>query len=125
MSGIAQREQIYTRTMRGKGMSWEAIRAHFKGRYTIEQLQAAVKAQRRIYYDNNYRHTGRGLVPPPPVVPSDIWADRERRSALVPKSTTAVLMGDPLPGMSALENPHPQTAPSKRGDRLDDLIYRR
>lgn len=36
-------------------------------------------------------------------VPSQVWADRERRCALEPATITAALCGDPLPGYSALD----------------------
>ncbi len=36
------------------------------------------------------------------VVDSDALADREKRLSLIPRDSTAALMGDPLPGYSAL-----------------------
>lgn len=36
-------------------------------------------------------------------VPETVWADKERRAMLEPRDMTARLLGDPLPGMSALE----------------------
>jgi hypothetical protein len=36
-------------------------------------------------------------------VPTEVWADKLRRAMLEPRDTTARLLGDPLPGMSALE----------------------
>lgn len=42
-------------------------------------------------------------IPERTIVPAFVLEDRERRYQLAPRDLTAALLGDPLPGLSALE----------------------
>lgn len=56
------------------------------------------------------------------VVPADVRDDCEQRSRLLPRSLSAGLLGDPLPGCSALER-GPDPRPFRRTDVLDGLRF--
>lgn len=65
----------------------------------------AIKS-RREYINNGQltKSSGWGLIVKPVEPPSmDVLAERDRRLALQPRDTTAALLGDPLPGYSALD----------------------
>lgn len=56
------------------------------------------------------------------IAPPEVLAERDRRSEL-PRTIGMLLLGDPLPGRSALERA-PDPKPLRRGEALDALIYR-
>ena len=60
-------------------------------------------------------------------IPQQVLADRDHRATLVPRDTTAMLMGDPVPGYSAAERRSPPSFSigiKRRNDHLDNLLYR-
>jgi hypothetical protein len=61
---------------------------------------------RREYINNGYRTKSLKLgdiVKPAERPPAAVMAERDYRMALAPRDTTAALLGDPLPGRSALD----------------------
>ena len=56
-------------------------------------------------------------------IPADVLRSRESLLRLKPISISQILLGDPLPGRSALER-GPDPKPQRRVDVLDSLIYR-
>lgn len=59
--------------------------------------------ERRLLLPELGHHLPTRDAPAQVVVPENVLADREARLSLRPASRTAELMGDPLPGRSALD----------------------
>lgn len=80
-------------------MSWRAFqRIHSRTRHAIQS--------RREYINNGYRTKSLNfgdIVKPSHRPPLDVLAERDERLARMPRDTTAALLGDPLPGLSALD----------------------
>lgn len=73
---------------------------------TAAEAREAARHQRREYY-LNHRSTvsvHEYIAPPPPF---HVIAERER-ALMAPRDLTGLLMGDPLPGRSALDRKRPQ-----------------
>jgi hypothetical protein len=56
-------------------------------------------------------------------IPKTVEDDRDFRATLQPRDTTALRMGDPLPGYSMAEKA-PSIVPTRRRDPLDALIFK-
>lgn len=89
----------------------DLLRMREVDRLSFPQIDAALgrrhgvcKAKYQQLRDGGSLLVERRLIEPPPIkVPEDRIADRDRRRALSPASITAALLGDPLPGRSALD----------------------
>lgn len=84
-------------------------------------MASEVHRQRQAEMYRGVRKKGEGRVYNLPT-PPEVLADLERRRALRPRDLTAVLLGDPLPGRSALDRGR-NAAPSIIHDPLDDLMF--
>lgn len=86
------KELIASQRMRVEGRTYAQV-AEFLGR-----TRSAVKA--RFAKLDRPSRAARTI---PMFVPESALEERDRRLALAPRDTTALLLGDPLPGFSALE----------------------
>ena len=83
--------------------------------------------QRARYASQNYTGSnwkGNIVTTNTVTVPDHVIAERDHRATLVPRDTTALRMGDPLPGYSAAERA-PSIVASIYRDPLDALIFGR
>lgn len=89
-------------------------------------MVTSTKEKRAIYQAQYSGVRKPGIVPRyfAMEVPEAVQTDRVRRARLIPRSLTAFLQGDPLPGCSAGERASIKS-PSIVHDALDDLIFRR
>ena len=100
--------------MRARHMSWALIGKHFHVRprtvvYALhpERMQAVYQSRKRLrrlkkkvdIIGNDPGNSVRDSIS----IPRDVLFDRDRRMELAPCSLTAALLGDPLPGRSALD----------------------
>lgn len=107
MSRLTDIHRRQARVLRSKAFGWDYIIEHFHGRYTREEVEQSLrelKEKGRRYYDNHYLR-GKRVVPEVVVtiVPNEVLEHRDQRVMLRPKSLTALVCGDPLPGESALD----------------------
>lgn len=97
----AQRARVMVR----KGLPQNVITDFFGGKYSweeIEQLVETLRAKAKAFNQANYSgfaHEVRAEQPPPP----EVIARRDHRVMLRPRTITALICGDPLPGESALD----------------------
>ena len=88
---------------------------------------AALKARTKRYADKNWqgqKWKGNIIATNTVPVPAHVIAERDHRSTLVPRDTTAFLLGDPLPGYSMQERA-PAIVPRIYRDPLDALVFGR
>lgn len=85
------------------GVSSFTIRAYvvpgFRARHRVH-----VQTFRQNYYKNGRRCTPNATGTPQ--IPPQVLAERDHRLSLVPRSLSAVMFNDPLPGYSALDKLH-------------------
>ncbi len=115
----------YARTMRRKGISFDEIVKFFDGKFTVDQIvdgMCELRRTERQYYHATYAIPPRGRKPTNYEPPSVVVEDREQRKNLVPRSLTALICGDPLPGCSALDRREFKPRSIIR-DPLDDLLF--
>lgn len=106
----------------------DRIVAVFDGRYTWEEIVEGVKqlrAHNRKRYSEIYLSKKRIEYVKKTYIPEAVLAERDRRAREVHRDLTAMIMGDPLPGYSALE----RRERGERGERsssdpLDALVFR-
>lgn len=104
----------------------DEIVAVFGGRYTYDEIVAAVRhlrAVQRQRYAQTYARRGWLELTRTIAVSHDALAERDQRLALMPRDLTALICGDPLPGYSALERR--ESGPQRRSDPLDALVFHR
>src|ERR1035437_175977 len=120
-------EQIYeARRLRGLDppWGWNKIALHLNIKYYSlrceldsayrERETNRTRESHSIYRERKKKLPGQQRYPTRPLsaddvqqttrltIPHDVLADRDARMALAPQSITAMLMGDPIPGLSAL-----------------------
>lgn len=103
------------------------VLAHFGNVYGEAEITAGIARLRAHCRDQAKKNTSfawKGLETVPTHIPDAVKADRDHRASLVPLDTTALRMGDPLPGYSALERT-PSIAPGIAivRDPLDGLVF--
>ena len=59
------------------------------------------------------------------VIPAEVITDRDRRRQLEPTSVTAMLMGDPLPGRSALDRQQHRAIPLRQPPKISAITTMR
>lgn len=69
---------------------------------TYKQVSNRVARERMKVHEREIKRA-LGYPDKGPEIPHYVWTDRDRRLSITPRDITAALMGDPLPGMSALE----------------------
>lgn len=99
--------------MRARGESWAAIGRFFHVRprtviYALypERIQAVYenrKRRRRLKKADRSSPDPGNSVRDKILIPREVLFDRDRRMAMAPRNLTAALLGDPLPGRSALD----------------------
>ena len=117
MANTVTSKEIRYIQQRYRSSTMEAIAVSLGGRHTAEQLTAAFDQYRRRLKERKAAqyvspHLNGTLFPVDGnhvTVPESAQADRERRYALHPRDLTAALVGDPLPGYSALDRRHAQS----------------
>lgn len=91
-----EREYRDAKRFLAQGWSYQQIAARF-GR-SPDAVQKRLRAD-----PTRFRTILHGDVVAPPSVPESVEADRDERAMLEPRSLTALICGDPLPGRSALD----------------------
>jgi len=131
MSSPTWNETKIARRLLRRRLPMDRIVSVLKGKYAAAQITDAVIAQRAKEKDHTRKMfdkvCGASAIQKITelTIPAHVIAERTKRMMLVPRDTTALRMGDPLPGYSALETA-PSIAPVRtRRDHLDDLIYAR
>lgn len=112
---LTQEQIEHAEKLRCRGDEWHG---HILGWRKVAKIMGVSEAsllmhfdpralERRRNYGKMWRTSETGdrtfSLVAPSLVPKEVIVERERRLALVHRDTTAVLMGDPLPGMSALD----------------------
>lgn len=106
---FSSRHAARARAMTLKGVDSSSVADAFNGKYTateIEWLIAEMRRRNQDYRAANFVKlvlTSDVQADNRPDIPIDVIAKREHRVMLRPRTTTALLCGDPLPGESALD----------------------
>lgn len=119
MTVLLSHERIeQAKALRQSGVPWEEICDRLGcSKYTLKSvLVEGWRKARTARVRHNRRLKRGGYAPRPPLqkshvvddyqrprIPPETLADRDRRAQLAHRDLTAVLMGDPPPGMSALD----------------------
>ncbi len=122
-------EAKLARKMLRRDVPMPRVIAYLGGCFDETQITAGIERMRVHCRQRNARDTDkgwRGIAPFEPVknIPPEVTADRDHRASLVPRDTTALRMGDPLPGYFAGDKA-PSIAVGWQHDPLDDLMFGR
>lgn len=103
------KDAVSARVMKRKGLPRDVILQFFGGRYVWDEVEGLVTELRKrnaAYKAKNYNNTIRHAdieAANRPIIPPEVEARREHRVMLRPKTITALIFNDPLPGESALD----------------------
>lgn len=115
MPTMTFKEMALARKLVNKGIPIDEIVARLNGRHKAGAILRAVErgrereARRGIKYRERKKELRSGaplpkvLIERPGTIPAHVEADRGRRLSISPRDHTAFIMGDPLPGYSALD----------------------
>ena len=98
---LTTRAYRIARKMRRRGESLDAISGAFNHHYSIREIEISLASKRE--YSGKPKGFSRYSDAPPIVPPQEVVEHKERRLMLRHSSLTALLLGDPLPGESALD----------------------
>lgn len=103
---MLQRDVMYARRLKSKKFTYQQISEFFEGRHTPNEIEAALEKlqeKRRDRYQT-WHSTTVGIVSHDTLKPTaEVLATQQARLMLRPKTITALVCGDPLPGESALD----------------------
>lgn len=94
------------RTMRKRGVSEQVMVEFFAGQYTPSEMNwliTELRDRNRIWQKEHYSRDVHGTAVKHNLIPDEVIARRDHRVMLRPKTITAFICGDPLPGESALD----------------------
>ncbi len=109
------------------GEPMSRVLAFFDNKFDGSQITAGIEKLRTIQRSRrDTNHRWKSIVDFDHVIniPEAVKDDRDHRATLVPKDTTALRMGDPLPGYSAADKA-PSIVAGRAHDPLDDLMFGR
>lgn len=109
------------------GEPMSRVLAFFNNKFDVAQVTAGIERLRAIQSSRrDVNHRWKSIVDFDRVdIPEAVTAERHHRATLVPRDTTALRMGDPLPGYSAADKMAPSIAVGRQSDPLDGLMFGR
>jgi hypothetical protein len=125
---VRHKEMCKARTMLHRGHTMDDVLAALGNRLRADEIMTAIEKARWIHRRDHTPTAGvtktGALRKSTIAAPPGAFDERDRRARLLPRSLTASLMGDPLPGYSAAELRDNDT-PSIISDPLDALVFGR